>query len=244
VEKIIAALEALENEGSFCAQKTISAGALQIDVKGVGAMKFPLAPGSVKPLIEVAQPARFGWRTQTLLDKKVRNAWEIPAKRIRIEKSRWKQVLQFSLDDLAIDLGLPGHGRKRSALKAHLHNLLIYEPGQFFRPHQDTEKLPGMVATLVVVLPSPHQDGALIVDHQGEKMRFQGAPSGKKLKLIAFYADCHHELKPVRNGFRVALTFNVTLGNAKNSSDAVSAAFPVSMTNFLDGHLAQDDHVP
>ena len=48
-----------------------------------------------------------------------------------------------------------------------------------------------MVATLFVVLPSPHEGGALIVDHQGEKQRIQGAPSGKKLKLIAFGAVGH-----------------------------------------------------
>jgi 2OG-Fe(II) oxygenase superfamily len=239
VEKIIAALEALEDEGSFCAQHTLSGSALRIDVKGFGAVKFPLAPSSVKSLIEVAQPARFGWRDQTLLDKKVRNAWEIPANRINIKHDRWKDVLQSALDDLSTDLGLGTISRKRSGLKAHLHNLLVYEPGQFFHPHQDTEKLPGMVATLVVVLPSPHEGGALIVDHQGEKQRIQGAHSGKTLKLIAFYADCHHEIKPVRKGFRVALTYNLTLSSTKDSSDPVSAAFPVAqLTATLREHFA------
>jgi hypothetical protein len=85
-----------------------------------------------------------------------------------------------------------------------------------------------MVATLVVVLPSPHEGGALIVDHQGEKQRIQGAPCGKKLKLIAFYADCHHEIKPVRKGFRLALTYDLTLSSTKDSSAPVSAAFPVA----------------
>lgn len=44
-------------------------------------------------------------------------------------------------------------------LRPHLHNLLIYGPGQFFKPHQDSEKLDGMVATLVIILPSPHIGG-------------------------------------------------------------------------------------
>ena len=47
-------------------------------------------------------------------------------------------------------------------VQAHLHNLLIYGPGQFFKPHQDTEKR-GMVATLVLVWPSAHIGGALRV---------------------------------------------------------------------------------
>ncbi len=233
MEKITAALQALENGGSFCAQKTLSGSALRIEVKGAAALKLPLAPRSVKSLIEMAQPSHFGWRNETLLDKKVRDAWEIPAKRIKIERGRWAQVLKSALVDLAIDLGLGSHGRKGQSLKAHLHNLQIYGPGQFFRPHQDTEKLPGMVATLVVLLPSPHQGGALIIDHQGEKQRIQGAPSGKNLKLIAFYADCHHEIKPVRKGFRVALTYNLTLGSTKGSSEFVGAAYPAAQPTEL-----------
>jgi len=55
----------------------------------------------------------------------------------------------------------------QSRLRADLHDVLIYAPGQFFQSHQDSEKCDGMVATLVVVLPSPHKGGGLIIDHQG-----------------------------------------------------------------------------
>jgi 2-oxoglutarate-Fe(II)-dependent oxygenase superfamily protein len=239
VEEITAALEALEEEGSFCAQQTASAGALRIEVKGVGPLKFPLEQAGVKCLIDVAQPAQFGWRDKTLLDKKVRNAWEIPASRLKVEKDRWNAVLRPALDELAIDLGLASAGRRRAVLKAHLHNLLIYQPGQFFTAHQDTEKMPGMVATLVVVLPSPHEGGALIVDRQGERQRIQGAPAGNKLKLIAFYGDCHHEIKPVRKGYRVVLTYNLVLGGTKDAADAVSVAFPAArLTDALREYFA------
>jgi hypothetical protein len=200
---------------------------LHLQVKGVGALKLPLAPGTVKSLIEVAQPAQFGWRDQTLLDKRVRNTWEIPAECLKIGDAGWRKALQSALDELTIDLGLPARGRRTSALRAHLHNMLIYQPGQFFRAHQDTEKLPGMVATLIVVLPSAHEGGALTVEHQGDKRRFQGAAPGRKLKLIAFYADCHHELKPVRKGYRVALTYNLTLGGAGGTSEG-SGNFPAT----------------
>ena len=45
-------------------------------------------------------------------------------------------------------------GLERQKLEAHLYDLLLYEPGSFFLPHRDGEKLDRMVATLVVVLPS------------------------------------------------------------------------------------------
>lgn len=50
-------------------------------------------------------------------------------------------------------------GLQGVALQAHLHNALIYGPGQFFKMHQDTEKMQGMVLTLVLVWPCAHLGG-------------------------------------------------------------------------------------
>lgn len=242
MDEIIAALEALETDGSFTTEHTLPSSALRLTVKGGGSLVFPLKPAAIQSLIEMAEPARFGWRDKTLLDKKVRHCWEIPARRLEISARPWDTSLQRALDEIALDLGLDNAGRKKSPLKAHLHNLLIYGPGQFFAPHQDSEKIPGMVATLTVVLPSPHDGGALIVDSHGQKRRFQGAPAAKKLNLIAFYADCHHELKRVRKGYRVALTYNLVLNRAKGAVDPVAAAFPAAkLTALLRDYFATRD---
>ena len=40
-------------------------------------------------------------------------------------------------------------------------------------------------------------------------IEFRG--SGSKLGLVAFYADCHHEVRPVKDGYRVVLTYNLML---------------------------------
>ena len=40
-------------------------------------------------------------------------------------------------------------GLEEQTLEAHLYDLLLYEPGSFFLPHRDGEKLDRMVATLV-----------------------------------------------------------------------------------------------
>jgi hypothetical protein len=233
VEEIIATLEALESDSSFCAEHIVPAGALRLTVKGAGPVTLPLKPATVQSLIDVAEPARFGWREKTLLDKRVRNCWEIPAGRLKVADRPWNATLKRALDEIAINLGLESARHKKSALKAHLHNLLIYGPGQFFAPHQDSEKIPGMIATLTVILPSPHDGGALIIDSHGQKRRFQGAPSGKKLNLIAFYADCHHEIKPVRKGYRVALTYNLVVNGAKSADDPVAAVIPAARLTAL-----------
>jgi hypothetical protein len=43
--------------------------------------------------------------------------------------------------------------------------MLIYKEGQFFDKHQDSEKLENMIASLVIILPSPHIGGNLVITH-------------------------------------------------------------------------------
>jgi len=112
------------------------------------------------------------------------------------------------LDYMHEQLGLA----EDTILRPHLHNLLIYGPGQFFKPHQDSEKLDGMVATLVIILPSPHIGGDLIVQHKQYSACFESESiKPKSLKCAAFYADCQHEVKLVKQGYRIALTYNLVL---------------------------------
>ena len=122
------------------------------------------------------------------------------------------------LDRIRRDLGLAAGCR----LKAALHNLLIYGPGQFFLAHQDSEKTDHMIGTLVVILPSDFTGGAIVVEHQDQRVSFRG--SGGQLTFIAFYADCHHEVRPVKDGYRVVLTYNLLVDG--ETSTAVSAAAP------------------
>ena len=63
------------------------------------------------------------------------------------------------LDGIRDELGLPGS----AMLRAELHSLLVYEPGQFFLPHQDSEKHDALVGTLAVTLPSRHSGCELVV---------------------------------------------------------------------------------
>ncbi|MBA2653780.1 MAG: hypothetical protein H0U71_01780 [Gammaproteobacteria bacterium] len=134
MEDIIASLQKIQTHGSFWAKRSVSIDQLQLEIKGFGQLKLPLSARNSNNLIKHAKPAKFGWRDQTILDEKVRHAWEIPNNKIKIDRS-WKQVFNSLLNLLKVDLGLP----ESALLKADLHNLLIYEPGQFFAPHQDSE---------------------------------------------------------------------------------------------------------
>ena len=205
LEKVSEALAEIRAPGRFVTRRTSPPGDLHLEVKGVGAVGLPVSQATARKLCAVARPARYGLKEQTLLDPKVRDTWEIARSRIRIDKRRWNKTLLPQLQRIRRDLGLPDG----CSLKAQLHNMLVYEPGQFFSAHQDSEKTDDMVGTLVVVLPSAVKGGALVVVHGGETATCRG--SDKALTFFAFYADCRHEVRPVKEGYRVALTYNLLL---------------------------------
>jgi hypothetical protein len=165
------------------------------------------------------------------LDGGVRDTWEIPKSRVKIDKRSWDQTLLPVLARFAHDLGLPAG----STLKAELHSMLVYAPGQFFVRHQDSEKADAMVGSLVVGLPSTFSGGALEVRHGGETATYRG--SKKAFSFVAFYSDCRHQVKPVTSGYRVVLTYNLLLGRGR-------AARPTAPDAELTGGLARclDEH--
>ncbi|MFI6314023.1 2OG-Fe(II) oxygenase [Nocardia fusca] len=202
--------------GSFAARRAGSAENLVIEVAGVGPIRLPVTSAQARRLCEVARPARYGLREQTLLDANVRDTWEVPRDRVTVDERRWRETLLPMLDILRAELGLAPDGE----LSAELHSMLVYESGQFFRRHRDSEKSEGMLGTLVVTLPSAFTGGDLVIEQQGTKVTDQGSPA--ELSFVAFYSDCEHEVLPVTDGFRITLTYNLV---AKGRTGPDAAAF-------------------
>lgn len=203
-ETIKAALLALESPGSFATRLSAATDALQLFVTKVGAVDFPVTPATVKRLLAIASRSPYGRREQTLVDPTVRSGWEVAKSRIKIDGRRWNPVLREILDALHEQLGTPGR------LSARLDKLTIYGPGEFFKAHQDTEKSADMIGTLVVLLPSRFSGGSLRVDRQGEKIEFRRtAKAAAQLEILGFYADCHHEVRPIKSGHRIALVYQL-----------------------------------
>ena len=204
-EELASLLRDLRSEGSFSTRRTAPVDDLVIEVKGVGEVRFPVTVAQGKELRLIARPARYGQGDQTILDRRVRDTWEVRRSRVRIDQRRWNRTLHAMLDSLRDDLGLP----PASTLKAQLHSMLVYEPGQFFAPHQDSEKNDEMIGTLVVMLPSRSTGGDLVVEHGNESVRHSA--SATSLTFVAFYSDTRHEVLPVETGYRVVLTYNLLL---------------------------------
>jgi len=202
----------------------LPAGHLSVQVEGLGPLPQPLSPAQAQALHDLSAPAQFGLREQTLLDPAVRHTGEVSADLLSLD---WQPGAFAALKQaVAQALGV-------EQLDVWLHNLLIYGPGQFFKPHQDTEKHPGMVATLVLVWPSPHIGGTLRVQlGEQEAVLTSQHLQAQDLRWFAFYADCRHEVLPVQEGWRVALTFDLVLP-AQAARPVVDAALQTAVEGAL-----------
>ena len=201
---------------------------LELEVTDLGPIKTPIRAAQAKRLIGAARPAQFGRGEETLRDVSVRDTWELTPDQVSLGGRTWQAHLDAALEHFCDELGLPVGAR----LTAELQSLLVYGKGQFFLPHQDSEKREEMVASLVVMLPSVHTGGELVVDDAGHEQTYGG--SRDDLVLVAFYADRRHEVRSVRSGYRVTLTFNLLI----TSPTATSAAGPVEeASSYLTEHF-------
>ncbi len=197
-----------DTQAAFSVELTARTGDLSLEVEGFGHVKFPVTPAKARKLAGLGQPARFGRGVQTLTDPDVRDTWEIPKHLVRAE---WNDaMLKVILATVKEELGLPN----AAELTADLHSLLVYEPNQFFLAHQDSEKDDSMIGTLVVTLPSSYTGGELMVGHNEEWKAYRGSKTA--LSLVAFYADCRHEVLRVQSGYRITLTYNLLLHGDTN----------------------------
>lgn len=197
-------LARVQRPGTFYATGTFDIHPPRLEIDGVGPIALPLLAAQAESLKAVAEQAPYGRGTETLVDTRVRNTWQIDAGRVRIAGRRWSEDLAAAVARVAAALGVSGR------VRAELYKLLVYEPGSFFVSHRDTEKAPGMFATLVIVLPGDYAGGELIVRHRGQEVRLdlcRDEPS--EAAFAAFYADCLHEVLPIRSGHRLTLIYNL-----------------------------------
>jgi hypothetical protein len=187
--------------------------AARLTVKGVGKVALPLTNETANALVKAGTPAPFGHGSKTVHDETIRKATQIDASAVVFDDA-WREAIddmtRAVCDDDALDCDVD-----TDDISAQLHKLVIYGEGGHFRMHRDTEKEPGMFATLAVELPSVQgrSGGELQVLHRGEMRSMAG--DGKKLQFIAFFADCLHRVVPVTAGIRCCLLFNLVRGGAR-----------------------------
>lgn len=184
---------------------------------------MPLSEHDAKVIISKSKQSPFGKGNETRVDTSVRRSWELDATQILTRNPLWDATMRDLITTVHKDLALTCGAQDVSA---QLYKLLLYEPGAFFKPHQDTEKVPGMFGTLVVSLPSLHRGGDLVLCHNEETIEYKTSNFSEfGSSYAAWYSNVTHEVKPVVSGYRLILTYNlVRLNNAQ-------AYAPLAVTN-------------
>ena len=102
---------------------------------------------------------------------------------------------------------------------------LIRSPGKgsFLKAHIDTPRGEKMFGSLVVVFPTPHEGGALLLRHRGHEWMFDSgrelaAERRQSIGYVAFFSDVEHEVASVTSGHRVTLTYNLYFGDGGDLS--------------------------
>ena len=197
-------LQAVRRPGDFYATGRVDIFAPRLEVTGVGTISLPLLPSQAEQLVAVAEQAPYGRGSETLVDTEVRRTWQIAADRVHLGGRHWENSLADIVARSAAGLGV------MEAVSAELYKLLVYDTGSFFVSHRDTEKAAGMFATLVVVLPSIYSGGELLVRHREREVCLDLAgQEAAEVAFAAFYADCRHEVRPIRSGCRLVLIYNL-----------------------------------
>lgn len=165
--------------------------------------KFPCNEEAARSLIEYCEEAPFGLGEETVLDKNVRNRWQISKDKFVVCSSPCK-ILEKSSDKSSIlETVRRSLAPDCKKISSELYKLLVYEEGNHFKTHKDTLRSEKHFATLLVFLPSEYEGGDLVVRHMGRECRFNFSMRKDQplhCRYVAFFTDCEHEVEPVTSG--------------------------------------------
>lgn len=205
----------------------------------------------IEKLVEASEKATFGRNSEDVLDESYRKAWKMDASQFAIQFD----VVKSGILDIVHDQ-LLRYEKNTESLYAHLYKLNVYGtlpflivltrlsityarkgPGSFFKPHIDTPRSDKLFATLVIVLPTIHEGGNLLLGEDGKLLNFDSAkqvydPESKtpRVAFVAFYSDIEHQVLPVESGYRVTVTYNLHL----TQSSGVNAMLKTIRTESFD----------
>ncbi|EFA78472.1 mitochondrial substrate carrier family protein [Heterostelium album PN500] len=193
-----------------------------------GSLSYPATDEEVKQLVDASVRAPHGKGTETVVDENVRKVWQMDKSSFKV--AGINPILNEILPKIAQELGMAGE-----KIKADLYKLLIYDKGAFFLPHKDSEKVDQMFGTLVITLPCEHKGGDLVISHSGQEDTVSLENSdASTLRYCAFYADCTHEVKPVTDGNRICLVYNL-LKSGKRALEGVDIGSMIKSQQIVAG---------
>ncbi|KAJ7068775.1 hypothetical protein C8F01DRAFT_1119260 [Mycena amicta] len=178
-----------------------------LTLDGVGLIGLPLSPAVAQTVISQCIQAPFGKGERTIVDKDVRDTWEMDGSNVKFRNPAWSSFMNRVVLEVCQALAV---NFQASQPRAELYKLLLYETGSHFLPHVDTEKANGMFASIIVVLPSEFTGGDAYTSHSGVNATFNSSKNSlTQTTILSWYTDVMHEIKPITSGYRFALSYNL-----------------------------------
>ncbi|ESK89103.1 hypothetical protein Moror_5276 [Moniliophthora roreri MCA 2997] len=177
-------------------------------------------------LISVCDAAPFGRGAQTVMDESYRKA-------LKLELAQFATPFDLAatgiLHKIQQDL-VDTDTAIRRPIRAEPYKLNIYDKGAFFKAHHDTPRAENMFGSLVLVFPTTHEGGNLILTEKGQRWTFDApsllsgsTPTSPEVAFVAFFSDTMHEVQPVTSGARITLTYNLYFDNIVNNVGTVTS---------------------
>ncbi|EME89412.1 uncharacterized protein MYCFIDRAFT_213654 [Pseudocercospora fijiensis CIRAD86] len=212
------ALDAVQNFGTFASFGPIEQfwDPVITVAQGGPPITLPLQEQDAQRLIAASHKAPFGKGSETIVDDNVRKTWELNTNEFMVNNPYFNGTVNHAVTNAVSELGVTNLAQ----VGISPYKMLLYEPGAMFKPHTDTEKVPGMFATLVICLPSAHEGGDIVLSHKGAMKRF--ATSATQPSYACWYSDVTHEVKEVASGYRLVLTYNIYKTSAMASNFSAS----------------------
>ncbi|KAK0434258.1 uncharacterized protein EV420DRAFT_420033 [Desarmillaria tabescens] len=206
---------------------------------------------SLRDLCDACDAAGFGLGTQNTFDETYRKSKKLDTTQF---SSNFDLRATNILDQVQADL-VEGQDEIQKVLRSELYKLNVYGKGDFFKAHKDTPRAENMMGSLVIVFPTPHEGGSLVLRQDGqewvfsaERMLAESTPETPVISYIAFYSDVEHEVLPLTSGVRVTLTYNLYLEDKLPAPESLLSITENPVTDHvkdaLQNLLAASDFLP
>lgn len=106
-----------------------------------------------------------------------------------------------------------------------------------------------MFGSLVIVYPTPHVGGELVLRHEGKEWTFDSASITAEqrepsLAYVTFFSDVEHEVLEVKSGYRVTVTYNLYFAASDPSPPVHPQTFGSHLQAVLQRFLEDPSFLP
>jgi hypothetical protein len=121
--------------GAFAADGVVHRHAFpQLTIDGID-YDLPFSTNVIQELVNTSEKAPFGFGHDTIHDDTVRSTWQIDAKRLGLQTRDWANLITLLVQQAVHGLG---KAYDHQSFSAQPHKLLIYQPGDGFKPHKES----------------------------------------------------------------------------------------------------------